>query len=97
MTQRPGDLGTHAQTPPTGAPGGLPAGRVGRPHGLDGSFYVTRPRPRLLGIGVAVTVAGRSAEIVRRAGTEQRSGGQEGCQLGASHRRRGAPPNRHID
>ncbi len=72
MTQRPGDLGTHAQTPPTGAPGGLPAGRVGRPHGLDGSFYVTRPRPRLLGIGVAVTVAGRSAEIVRRAGTEQR-------------------------
>ncbi len=31
----------------------LPAGRVGRPHGLDGSFYVTRPKPRLLGEGAA--------------------------------------------
>lgn len=51
---------------------GLSAGRVGRPHGLDGSFYVTRPRPRLLTLGAAVTVAGRTAEIVRRAGTEQR-------------------------
>ncbi|HTC72526.1 MAG TPA: ribosome maturation factor RimM, partial [Solirubrobacteraceae bacterium] len=56
-----------------GAPGSLPAGRVGRPHGLDGSFYVTRPRPRLLlGVGAVVTVAGRTAPIVRRAGTEQR-------------------------
>jgi 16S rRNA processing protein RimM len=45
---------------------------VGRAHGLDGSFYVTRPRPRLLSVGVAVTVAGRSTTIVRRAGTEQR-------------------------
>jgi 16S rRNA processing protein RimM len=62
-------------TPPrtyAGAPASLPAGRVGRPHGLDGSFYVTRPRPRLLGIGAAVTVAGRTSSIVRRAGTEQR-------------------------
>lgn len=48
----------------------LSAGRVGRPHGLDGSFYVTRPRPRLLSAGVTVAVAGRSAEIVRRAGTD---------------------------
>lgn len=54
------------------APEGLSAGRVGRPHGLDGSFYVTRPRPRLLTLGAVVTVAGRTAEIVRRAGTEQR-------------------------
>jgi 16S rRNA processing protein RimM len=45
---------------------------VGRPHGLDGSFYVTRPRPRLLILGATVGVAGRSAEIVRRSGTEQR-------------------------
>jgi 16S rRNA processing protein RimM len=45
---------------------------VGRPHGLDGSFYVTRPRPQLLSLGVAVTLAGRTAPIVRRAGTEQR-------------------------
>jgi 16S rRNA processing protein RimM len=49
----------------------LEAGRVGRPHGLDGSFHVTRPRPRLLMVGTGVTVAGRRAAIVRRAGTEQ--------------------------
>jgi 16S rRNA processing protein RimM len=50
----------------------LQAGRVGRPHGLDGSFYVTRPRPLVLRIGTSVTVAGKTAEIVRRAGTEGR-------------------------
>jgi 16S rRNA processing protein RimM len=50
----------------------LAAGRVGRPHGLDGSFYVTGPRPRLLTVGTGVRVAGRAAAIVRRAGTEQR-------------------------
>jgi 16S rRNA processing protein RimM len=50
----------------------LQAGRVGRAHGLDGSFYVTSPRPRLLVLGTSVSVAGRSAEIVRRAGTDQR-------------------------
>jgi 16S rRNA processing protein RimM len=50
----------------------LAAGRVGRAHGLDGSFYVTVPRPRLLTVGTSVTVAGRSAEIVRRAGTDRR-------------------------
>lgn len=48
------------------------AGRVGRPHGLDGSFYVTRPVTRLLEVGVEVTLAGRKATIVRRAGTEAR-------------------------
>jgi 16S rRNA processing protein RimM len=50
----------------------LPAGRVGRAHGLDGSFYVTGPRPRLLTVGTTVSVADRSAEIVRRAGTDRR-------------------------
>jgi 16S rRNA processing protein RimM len=55
-----------------GGPGAeLEAGRVGRPHGLDGSFHVTRPRSRLLMVGTGVTVAGRRAAIVRRAGTEQ--------------------------
>jgi 16S rRNA processing protein RimM len=49
----------------------MEAGRVGRPHGLDGSFYVTRPLPRLLTVGTGVTVAGRMVAIVRRAGTEQ--------------------------
>jgi 16S rRNA processing protein RimM len=33
---------------------------------------VTSPRPRLLLLGTIVTVAGRRAAIVRRAGTEQR-------------------------
>jgi 16S rRNA processing protein RimM len=50
----------------------LVAGRVGRAHGLDGSFYVTRPRPRLLAGRGEVTVAGKRLEVVRRAGTEQR-------------------------
>jgi 16S rRNA processing protein RimM len=50
----------------------LKVGRVGRPHGLDGSFYVTRPLARLLALGASVTVAGRTAQIVRRAGTDER-------------------------
>ncbi len=54
------------------APEWLVAGRVGRPHGLDGSFHVTRPRPALLPLGGALRIAGRDAEIVRRAGTEDR-------------------------
>jgi 16S rRNA processing protein RimM len=48
------------------------AGRVGRPHGLDGSFYVTRPRAELLPAGATVTIAGDRREIVRRSGTDQR-------------------------
>ncbi|MGZ6642444.1 MAG: hypothetical protein ACXVFT_11475, partial [Solirubrobacteraceae bacterium] len=50
----------------------LGAGRVGRPHGLDGSFHVTRPRPALLPLGGRVIVAGAPSEIVRRAGTDAR-------------------------
>jgi 16S rRNA processing protein RimM len=50
----------------------LPSGRVGRPHGLDGSFYVTLPRPALLTRGARVRVAGEDARIVRRAGTDER-------------------------
>jgi 16S rRNA processing protein RimM len=56
----------------TGTPATLSAGRVGRPHGLDGSFYVTRPVSRLLTLGAAVTVAGRPCTIDRRAGTDAR-------------------------
>jgi len=48
----------------------LPSGAVGRPHGLDGSFYVTMPRPALLTRGAAVRVAGEETSIVRRAGTD---------------------------
>jgi 16S rRNA processing protein RimM len=50
----------------------LAAGHVGRAHGLDGSFYVTGPISRLLSLGASVEVAGRSAQIVRRSGTERR-------------------------
>jgi 16S rRNA processing protein RimM len=50
----------------------LAGGQVGRPHGLDGSFYVTGARAALLGLGTTVRVAGRVAEIVRRAGTDER-------------------------
>jgi 16S rRNA processing protein RimM len=62
-----GKAGARAQ----GSAPELQAGRVGRAHGLDGSFYVTRARPRLLTLGMDVSVAGRTAAIVRRAGTEQ--------------------------
>jgi 16S rRNA processing protein RimM len=47
------------------------AGTVGRAHGLDGSFYVdhvTEP----LDPGAEVTVAGRTARVERRAGTDDR-------------------------
>jgi 16S rRNA processing protein RimM len=50
----------------------LNAGRVGRPHGLDGSFHVTRPRPALLPLGGEVHIGAVAREIVRRAGTDDR-------------------------
>jgi 16S rRNA processing protein RimM len=53
-------------------PADLAAGRVGRAHGLDGSFYVTGARPGLLRVGTAVTMAGASRVIVRVAGTAER-------------------------
>jgi 16S rRNA processing protein RimM len=46
----------------------LEAGRVGRAHGLDGSFHVTNPRPRLLTLGMPTDLG----EIVRRVGTDER-------------------------
>jgi 16S rRNA processing protein RimM len=50
----------------------LNAGRVGRPHGLDGSFHVTRPVPALLVLGGQVRIGDRVRAIVRRAGTVER-------------------------
>jgi len=44
---------------------------VGRPHGLDGSFHVTRPDPRLLALPVLL-VDGAPARVDRRAGTDAR-------------------------
>ncbi len=50
----------------------LDAGRVGRPHGLDGSFHVTRPDARLLAGLDEVLVDGVPRRIERRAGTADR-------------------------
>lgn len=50
----------------------LHAGRVGRPHGLDGSFHVTQPRAGLLEAGRTLLVGEREDEIARRAGTDAR-------------------------
>lgn len=43
---------------------------MGRPHGLDGSFYVNRPMPHLPGPGGALCVGGLPAEVVGRKGTD---------------------------
>ena len=56
----------------TGAQDWLAGGRVGRPHGLDGSFHVLEPRAALLELGATVRIGDRETEIVRRAGTDDR-------------------------
>jgi 16S rRNA processing protein RimM len=68
------------------------AGRVGRPHGLDGSFHVTRPVPGLLAVGRAVRVGGRERAIVRRAGTDERPILRLECRRRRSRRTSGTPP-----
>jgi 16S rRNA processing protein RimM len=45
---------------------------VGRAHGLDGSFYVDAAEAALIVEGTELAVAGRTATVVRRAGTEAR-------------------------
>ncbi|MDQ4049252.1 MAG: ribosome maturation factor RimM [Actinomycetota bacterium] len=47
------------------------AGRVGRPHGLDGSVRVESP-VHPLSVGTAVTVQGAERVVRRRAGTDDR-------------------------
>ena len=49
-------------------------GRAGRPHGLDGSFFVEQPSddPARLAVGARVWVAGEAAEVV----AAKRSGGR---------------------
>ena len=49
----------------------MTAGRVGKPHGLDGSFYVDGPRHELPE-GTTLTIAGGAARVERRAGTDER-------------------------
>ncbi len=48
---------------PATPPDFVSLGRVGRPHGLDGSFVVERPSDRLAG-GLKVWIEGAPAEIV---------------------------------
>jgi 16S rRNA processing protein RimM len=50
----------------------LRAGRIGRPHGLDGSFHVLEASPLLLEQGARVVVDGNATRIVRRAGDDRR-------------------------
>jgi 16S rRNA processing protein RimM len=50
----------------------LTVGVVGRPHGLDGSFHVTRARAALLEHGAEVVVDGQARTIERRSGTPER-------------------------
>lgn len=52
--------------------GWLLAGRVGAPHGLDGSFRVTVPSSQLLNLGDEVMIDGTLRTIERRAGHEGR-------------------------
>lgn len=47
----------------------MTAGRVGRPHGLDGSFAVLAPA-HALALGTYVTVAGEQRTVDRRDGTD---------------------------
>jgi 16S rRNA processing protein RimM len=47
------------------------AGRVGKPHGLDGSFYVEGPR-HALPEGAEVVLGSRARRIERRGGTDER-------------------------
>jgi 16S rRNA processing protein RimM len=47
------------------------AGRVGRAHGNDGSFYVEQAQHPLV-VGTSLSVGDRSYEVERRAGTDSR-------------------------
>ena len=49
----------------------MTAGRVGKPHGLDGSFYVDGAS-HPLAVGTTLTIADRPHEVERRAGTDER-------------------------
>jgi 16S rRNA processing protein RimM len=50
----------------------IEAGRVGRPHGLDGSFHVKHADARLLAGAEELWVRGRPLRVERRAGTPER-------------------------
>ena len=54
------------------SPNRLRAGKVGRPHGLDGSFYVLDPVPTLLVHGTELQVGDHTHAVNRRAGTDKK-------------------------
>jgi 16S rRNA processing protein RimM len=58
--------------PGAGREPALLAGRIGRPHGLDGSFKVSGARVSLLTPGTVVRVGDRSWRVARRAGSDAR-------------------------
>lgn len=45
-------------------------GKVGKPHGLDGSFHVIDPMPAALTVGAVVALGEGEAEVIGRKGTE---------------------------
>lgn len=52
----------------------LRIGRVGRPHGTDGTFGVSEPTPRpgLLAVGAEIEIGGSPTRISSRAGSDER-------------------------
>jgi len=50
----------------------LRAGRIGRAHGLDGSFYVLEPNLPLLGEGQRLILGEREMVVEQRRGTDDR-------------------------
>src|SRR4051794_41627272 len=69
-SSRPPARGRNGASSSTSSTERVEAGRVGRPHGLDGSFYVSRPEPELLSPDIPVVVAGEERRVVRRSGTD---------------------------
>jgi len=57
-----------ARTSASSSTSSIEAGRIGRPHGLDGSFHVTRPEADLL--AGPFVVAGVERGVARRSGTD---------------------------
>src|SRR3954466_11848914 len=71
-SSRPPRSRTTAASSSTSSSDQLRVGRIGRPHGLDGSFYVAEPDPALPGGDGVVFVLGAARRSVRRAGTTER-------------------------
>jgi len=65
-------LSTSSTDPSTADDRWLSAGRVGKPHGLDGAFHVTWPRIRVLRDAATVTVGGVARTIKRLGGTDEK-------------------------